>query len=74
MDAELNALSRAVGEALTARGWMLVTAESCTGGWVAEAVTAISGSSAWLGPSSRVKPTLKPARCAASWAPWFQAP
>jgi len=27
---------------------MLVTAESCTGGWVAEAVTMISGSSAWF--------------------------
>lgn len=29
------------------RGWMLVTAESCTGGWVGQAVTAVSGSSAW---------------------------
>jgi nicotinamide-nucleotide amidase len=27
---------------------MLVTAESCTGGWVAQAVTAIAGSSAWF--------------------------
>ena len=27
---------------------MLVTAESCTGGWVAQAVTAISGSSTWF--------------------------
>lgn len=26
---------------------MLVTAESCTGGWVGQAVTAVSGSSAW---------------------------
>jgi nicotinamide-nucleotide amidase len=33
---------------LKGRGWMLVTAESCTGGWVAEAVTMISGSSAWF--------------------------
>ena len=48
MDTELNALSVTVGEALTARGWMLTTAESCTGGWVAEAVTATSGSSAWF--------------------------
>ena len=48
MDAELDALSIALGEALTARGWMLTTAESCTGGWIAEAVTATSGSSAWF--------------------------
>jgi nicotinamide-nucleotide amidase len=27
---------------------MLVTAESCTGGWVAQAVTGIAGSSAWF--------------------------
>src|SRR4051812_23405372 len=27
---------------------MLVTAESCTGGWIAQAVTAIAGSSAWF--------------------------
>src|SRR4051812_23227235 len=27
---------------------MLVTAESCTGGWVAQAVTAVAGSSAWF--------------------------
>ena len=48
MDAELNALSVTLGEVLTARGWMLTTAESCTGGWIAEAVTATSGSSAWF--------------------------
>jgi nicotinamide-nucleotide amidase len=27
---------------------VLVTAESCTGGWAAQAVTAVSGSSAWF--------------------------
>ena len=27
---------------------MLVTAESCTGGWVAQAVTAVAGSSGWF--------------------------
>jgi nicotinamide-nucleotide amidase len=27
---------------------MLVTAESCTGGWAAQAVTSIAGSSAWF--------------------------
>ncbi len=48
MDVELNALSVSVGEALAARSWMLATAESCTGGWIAEVVTATSGSSAWF--------------------------
>ena len=28
--------------------WYLVTAESCTGGWIAQAVTAIAGSSGWF--------------------------
>ena len=27
---------------------MLVTAESCTGGWVAQAVTSVAGSSEWF--------------------------
>ena len=47
-DTELDRLARRVGEALAARGWRLASAESCTGGWIAEAVTAISGSSAWF--------------------------
>jgi nicotinamide-nucleotide amidase len=48
MDTELNELSAAAGAALAARGWMLATAESCTGGWIAQAVTATGGSSAWF--------------------------
>ena len=48
IDTELDTLARRVGEALAARGWRLATAESCTGGWIAEAVTAIGGSSAWF--------------------------
>ena len=42
------ALARQVGEALKARGLKLVTAESCTGGWVAMALTAVAGSSDWF--------------------------
>jgi nicotinamide-nucleotide amidase len=41
-------LAAQVGQALKAKGWMLVTAESCTGGWVGEAVTMVSGSSEWF--------------------------
>jgi nicotinamide-nucleotide amidase len=41
-------LARKVGGALKAKGLKLVTAESCTGGWVAMAVTAVAGSSDWF--------------------------
>ena len=34
--------------ALLARGWMLATAESCTGGLIAGACTDLAGSSSWL--------------------------
>lgn len=47
MDEEI-ALARRAGEALRARGLRLATAESCTGGWVARALTAIAGSSDWF--------------------------
>ena len=45
---ELEALAAQVGACLLARGEWLAVAESCTGGWVAETVTAIAGSSAWF--------------------------
>jgi nicotinamide-nucleotide amidase len=48
MDKELARLSTQVGAALLERGLMLACAESCTGGWVSEAVTAIAGSSGWF--------------------------
>ena len=48
MNTALLALSTAVGQALQARGLLLATAESCTGGGVAQAVTDISGSSVWF--------------------------
>lgn len=47
-DAQLYRLAEQVGQALKARGLMLATAESCTGGWVAEAVTMVPGSSDWF--------------------------
>ena len=43
----LYPLAEETGLALKAQGWMLATAESCTGGWVGEIVTAVPGSSAW---------------------------
>lgn len=48
MDQELAWLSAQVGAALLERKLMLACAESCTGGWVAEVVTATAGSSGWF--------------------------
>jgi nicotinamide-nucleotide amidase len=45
---DLENLSEQVGDCLLARGLMVVTAESCTGGWVAQAITAIAGCSRWF--------------------------
>lgn len=47
-DAQLTDLGRQVAEILQQRGQMLVTAESCTGGWIAKTLTDIAGSSAWF--------------------------
>jgi len=44
----MKALAEKLGARLRARGAMLVTAESCTGGWAAQAVTAVAGSSEWF--------------------------
>lgn len=41
-------LCRDLAAALLARGWMMATAESCTGGLIAGACTDLSGSSAWF--------------------------
>ena len=46
--ADLQTLSESVGAQLLSRGEWLATAESCTGGWVAQSITAIAGSSAWF--------------------------
>jgi nicotinamide-nucleotide amidase len=44
----LKALAKRVGAKLKKRKLKLATAESCTGGWIAQAVTSVSGSSAWF--------------------------
>lgn len=45
---EVVAAAVELGRALQARGWMIATAESCTGGSIARALTEIGGSSAWF--------------------------
>lgn len=45
---ELEKLAERLGALLLMRGEWLAAAESCTGGWLAQSVTAIAGSSAWF--------------------------
>ena len=47
-DDELYLLAQAVGLKLKQTGLMLATAESCTGGWLAQCITAVPGSSGWF--------------------------
>jgi len=44
----VNALAERIAAALLKKRAMLATAESCTGGWAAQALTAIAGSSRWF--------------------------
>jgi len=48
MDAVLAELSEAIGTVCRARGLIIATAESCTGGWAAQVITHTAGSSAWF--------------------------
>ena len=48
LDTELVTLARRVGEALLMSNRRLVTAESCTGGFIAKTLTDIPGSSRWF--------------------------
>lgn len=47
-DSELQHLVHEVAAWLQARRLTLVTAESCTGGWIAKLATDVAGSSAWF--------------------------
>lgn len=47
-DAELSVRAEALGLRFRASRLSLVTAESCTGGWIAKTVTDIGGSSDWF--------------------------
>ena len=47
-DDQLDDLARRTGARLLATRQMLVTAESCTGGWIAKCMTDVAGSSAWF--------------------------
>ena len=47
-DAALTPLLERLADGLRARGWMLASAESCTGGLIAAACTSLAGSSDWF--------------------------
>jgi nicotinamide-nucleotide amidase len=47
-DRDLWRLANRVGEKLLAGALRAATAESCTGGWIAKALTDVPGSSAWF--------------------------
>lgn len=46
--ASLHAVLHRLADQLQQRGWMLATAESCTGGLIAAACTELAGSSTWF--------------------------
>ena len=47
-DKELYELAEEVGQHLQSSGRKLTIAESCTGGWIAKAITDVPGSSQWF--------------------------
>ena len=47
-DQELEILAHSLGDALLNSGARVTCAESCTGGWIAQSVTAVAGSSDWF--------------------------
>lgn len=48
MGMDMSDLVRQVGEKLIQNEWMLVTAESCTGGMIGSVCTDMAGSSSWF--------------------------
>jgi nicotinamide-nucleotide amidase len=48
MDNELLELAQQLGLLLKSKEKKIATAESCTGGWIAQAITEVPGSSAWF--------------------------
>ena len=48
MDKEIFELSEQLGRELQSSAKVVATAESCTGGWISQALTMVPGSSAWF--------------------------
>lgn len=47
-DNRVETLLTEIANTLSARGWRMATAESCTGGWIAKVCTDMIGSSTWF--------------------------
>lgn len=47
-ETRVDDLLQNISALLTARGWRMATAESCTGGWIAKCCTDMAGSSDWF--------------------------
>ncbi len=47
-DADLHQLTQQIAKILFDKNWLLSSAESCTGGWLAKCCTDLAGSSAWF--------------------------
>jgi nicotinamide-nucleotide amidase len=48
MESKFFELAEQLGHKLKANGKKIATAESCTGGWIAQTITDVPGSSAWF--------------------------
>lgn len=48
MSNDINELAAQVGKALQDKGYLLATAESCTGGGISYAITEVAGSTGWF--------------------------
>lgn len=47
-EVDMIGLAEQLGQDLQRQGWMIATAESCTGGLLGAAITSVPGSSAWF--------------------------
>jgi nicotinamide-nucleotide amidase len=73
-DQALTALAARVGRRLLAQSRRVATAESCTGGWIAKALTDIPGSSQWFGDGFVTYSNDARERSASRWrSPWPKA-
>ncbi|MDJ0956027.1 MAG: CinA family protein [Arenicellales bacterium] len=48
MREDIDPIVKSVAEKLTRKNLFCTTAESCTGGWIAQTLTSVAGSSAWF--------------------------